>query len=90
MKALVAIALGLLLLAGVTAAPADDPEVPERYIKVVEARPLLDQKPRAVFIDVRPRPQYEETHIPGALSIPLSDLPGRVAEVPRNIRVILY
>ena len=90
MKAFLAMALGLLVLGGITTAPAGDPEVPERYIKVEQARPLLDQKTRPLFIDVRPRPQYEEMHIRGAINIPVTDIKARIAEVPKNIPVVLY
>jgi rhodanese-related sulfurtransferase len=83
-------ALALVLLGAVTPAPADDPEVPEKYIKVDEAKALVDQKRRLAFIDVRPREQYAELHIRGAVSIPLKDLPRRIAEVPKNIPVVLY
>ena len=40
MRRLLIVALGLVVVGWATAAPADDPEVPERYIKVDEARAL--------------------------------------------------
>jgi len=82
--------LALALLGGVTAAPADDPEVPEKYIGVDAAKALVDQHKRLVFIDVRPRQQYDEAHIKGALSIPLVDLSEHLGEVPKQIPVVLY
>ena len=82
--------LALALLGGVTAAPADDPEVPEKYISVNEAKALVDQHKPLVFIDVRPRPQYDETHIKGAVSIPLVDFSEHLREVPKQISVVLY
>jgi rhodanese-related sulfurtransferase len=90
MKVLLAVALGLVMLGGVAAAPAGDPEVPERYIKVAEAKALLDQKARVLFIDVRPRPQYDELHIRGAINIPVSDIAAHLSEVPKNVQVVLY
>ena len=85
--------VGLVLLAGLgwgATAPADDPEVPEKYIKVVEAKALADQNKRVSFIDVRPREHYDQTHIKGAISIPLGDLSRRLADVPKQVPVVLY
>lgn len=33
-------------------------------------------------LDVRPGEEYDAAHIPGALSIPLDQLPGRLSELP--------
>ena len=86
--------VGILLLASVMAwaapAPAGNPPVPEKYISVAEAKVLLDKRERITFIDVRDKSQYDELHIKGAINIPLGVLPSRLAEVPRNDRVILY
>jgi rhodanese-related sulfurtransferase len=90
MRWLLPAGLAAFLLAGVTAAPADDPEVPERYVKVDEVKARLDQHKRVVFIDVRPKEQYDAIHIRGARSIPLRELPNRLAEVPRKDTLVLY
>ncbi len=37
---------------------------------------------KVVLIDVRDTEQYEAGHIPGAMNIPLGELPHRLAEVP--------
>ena len=84
------VALAVAVLAGVTVAPAGDPDVPEKYIKVDEVKTRLDQKTPLTFIDVRPREQYDQSHIRGAVSIPLRELPNRLAEVPRSRAVVLY
>ena len=87
---LLPIGFAATLITGVTAAPADDPEVPERYVKVDVVKARLDQKMPVVFVDVRPKPQYDATHIRGARSIPLPELPRRLAEVPRKSFLVLY
>src|SRR5262249_19453822 len=89
-KRLLSVALVLALLGSVTAAPADDPDVPEKYIKVEEAKALLDQKTRLAFIDVRPREQFDDTHIRGAVNIPYNQLRDHLAEVPTQVPVVLY
>jgi rhodanese-related sulfurtransferase len=35
----------------------------------------------AQVVDIRQPPQFEQGHIPGALNIPMAELPGRVDEV---------
>jgi len=71
-------------------APADDPEVPEKYISVDEAKALVDKRQAVVFIDVREKPQYDDLHIKGARNIPLDSLRGRLHEVPRKNLLVLY
>ncbi len=38
----------------------------------------------AMVIDVRDPDEYAEGHVPGARSLPLSDLPARTREVPQG------
>ena len=71
-------------------APADDPEVPEKYISVDDAKALVDKRQPVVFVDVREKPQYDDLHIKGALNIPLDSLRGRLRDVPRKDLLVLY
>ena len=86
--------LAILLLAWAVSwaapAPAGNPAVPEKYISVDEAKALLDGNQRITFIDVREKPQYDDLHIKGAISIPLNVLPARLAEVSRTAFLVLY
>lgn len=50
----------------------------------------LIKKGGAVLIDVRPALEYESGHLPGAVSIPLDDLPARLKELPRHLRIVAY
>jgi rhodanese-related sulfurtransferase len=43
-----------------------------------------------VVLDVRPREEYDAGHIPGAISIPVEDLPGRLAELPADQEIVAY
>jgi rhodanese-related sulfurtransferase len=45
---------------------------------------------QAIVLDVRPAPEFAAGHIPGALSIPLDDLPDRLAELPADVDVVAY
>ena len=72
------------------AAPAGDPEVPERYLSVDAAHKLAGTAQRPIFVDVREPGQFAELHIRGARNVPLTELPKRLAEIPREPAVLLY
>lgn len=54
-----------------------------------EATTLLDQG-KVVIIDVRPREEFEAGHIPGAISMPLDELPGSASTLPKRQRIVAY
>ena len=41
-------------------------------------------------VDVRPAEEYAAGHIPAAVSIPLGELPDRLAELPADVEVVAY
>ena len=82
--------LVLLTVFSARPAPADDPEVPEKYMSVDQVNALLQQKKPLTFIDVRPKEQFDELHIRGAVSIPLKDLSSRLASVSKEDLLVLY
>jgi ArsR family transcriptional regulator len=41
-------------------------------------------------LDVRPREEYDAGHIPGAISVPLSTLESRLAQLPTDRDVVAY
>ncbi|BCW69059.1 metalloregulator ArsR/SmtB family transcription factor [Arthrobacter sp. NicSoilB8] len=41
-------------------------------------------------LDVRPGEEFEAAHIPGAISIPLEELRGRLSELPEDREVVAY
>jgi rhodanese-related sulfurtransferase/DNA-binding transcriptional ArsR family regulator len=43
-----------------------------------------------VVLDVRPGPEFAAGHIPGAVSIPLDELPDRLSELPADVEVVAY
>lgn len=43
-----------------------------------------------VVLDVRPQPEYEAGHIPGAMSVPFSDVKSRLREVPQGSEIVAY
>ena len=90
MKRLVTILLLASAAAWAAPAPAGNPEVPEKYVSVDEAKEALDKRQPITFIDVREKAQYDDLHIKGAINIPLGTLPARLAEVSRTEFIVLY
>jgi len=43
-----------------------------------------------MVLDVRPEQEYAAGHIAGALSLPVADLPARLAELPRGKEYVAY
>lgn len=43
-----------------------------------------------VVLDVRPRAEYDAGHIPGAISIPVEELSGRLADIPVDQEIVAY
>ena len=75
------------LAAGITYVPKPKPgEFPvEEFMKFLEAIPA-----DTVLLDVRNRAEVQEGTIKGALNIPADELEQRLAELPRDKRVIAF
>lgn len=58
-------------------------------ISLQEAKAEFD-KGTALFVDVRSREKYERCHIPGAISIPVSQIVARAGELPFDRLIIFY
>jgi len=43
-----------------------------------------------VLLDVRPSIEFDAGHLPGALSIPIDELPQRLAELPTEALIVTY
>ncbi len=61
-------------------------------IETVSSRQLLERMESGdvVVVDVRPKEEFDAGHIAGALSIPLAELPARLAEIPKTGSVVAY
>jgi rhodanese-related sulfurtransferase len=51
---------------------------------------LLDSGEKVVLIDLRPTKDFEQNRLPGARSLPMTDLEKRFSEIPKSGRVVLY
>ena len=67
-----------------------DPAIPIFFTGVEHVKAQLDAGNLPMLVDVRSAEEYNAGHLPRAKSIPLEVLPRRMAEIPRDIPVVLY
>jgi 3-mercaptopyruvate sulfurtransferase SseA len=72
---------------GPTPLPVDPDGVAR--VRLAEAKAAFDDG-TAVFLDVRYADDYAAGHIPGAASIPLGELEGRLGEIDPDDWIITY
>jgi hypothetical protein len=70
-----------------TAAEENYPEITR--VDVKDARAAYETG-SAVFVDVRTAEAFEQSHIAGALSIPLSELPQQLGQLSKSDWIITY
>jgi rhodanese-related sulfurtransferase/DNA-binding transcriptional ArsR family regulator len=58
----------------------------------VSRKQLLDQAKRGeiIVIDVRPRTEFDQAHLPFARSMPLDEIALRIAELPKSTEIVAY
>lgn len=58
----------------------------------VSRKQLMDQAKRGevIVIDVRPRAEFDQAHLPFARSMPLDEIAQRIAELPRSAEIVAY
>lgn len=68
------------------------PESPLEAAKRIDRPEAIKmvEEGKAVWVDVRPKDQYEIGHIKGAINIPLSELITRLKELPPHKYIITY
>jgi rhodanese-related sulfurtransferase len=105
MRKLVIALLAIFLIAGCGApaaapanAPASAPAAQEaqtidvaslgRDVDVQTAAALREQ-PDVVILDVREQNEWDEGHIPGAVFMPMGEVPSRLSEIPTDKTVIV-
>ena len=72
-----------------TATNPDDELSKARRINRDEAIKLVKEK-KAVWVDVRGKDAFDQSHIPGAISIPLTDLNEHLMQLPPRKFLITY
>jgi protein-disulfide isomerase/rhodanese-related sulfurtransferase/uncharacterized membrane protein len=59
-------------------------------IHTAEVQQLFQSDSKPVFIDVRPASQFPAGHLPGAVSVPVDQIEGRAASLPKDRIIVLY
>lgn len=67
-----------------------EPIISAPRVSPAAAKSILDTDPTAVFVDVRPKADYDKNHIPGAISIPFEEIETRYTELGANTQLIIY
>jgi hypothetical protein len=87
---------GVTPAAPVTPGPAPDPSVPlATNAGEVPRMPVAEASARAqsgevVIVDVRDAGSFAESHIEGAVNIPLGEIGARAGELPRDKLIVTY
>lgn len=71
------------------ATTAVDPVASYPRITLEESKTAFDAG-EAIFLDVRSEQEFAQAHIPGALLIPISELPERMGELDPQATYITY
>ncbi|QED25706.1 rhodanese-like domain-containing protein [Microvenator marinus] len=61
-----------------------------RYMSSTELFQKMEEDQDIVVIGVLPEDKFKEEHIPGAINIPLDQLPDRVRDFRKNQRIVVY
>lgn len=86
---LVFVLLALLVtVSACQAQPRTQDEVPRIAPSVLKGR--LDAGENVLVVDARTLGEYTARHIPGAISVPLSEIEARMDELPRDPEIVLY
>jgi rhodanese-related sulfurtransferase len=65
----------------------------EEYIDTIppdRVKKMLEGGEKILFVDLRPAGDFQKSRLPGARSIPITELQNRHQEIPKSGRVILY
>ena len=80
MKKLFLILLAAVLLTACGQDKENDREAAYMNITAEEAKVLMDTEERYIILDVRTQEEYDESHIPGAILIPNTEIEARAEE----------
>ena len=75
---------------GVTCSEAEAAKKQPTLINTSQLRELLAGKTKPLFVDVRPAKEYAAGQIPGAINIPVDDMPQRWSTLPKDRVIVFY
>lgn len=75
--------------------PSPTPVVEREYsnvprISLEELKQKFDAGAEMVILDVRSKEEFDQGHIPGAISIPWEEIKDRYTELPRDKEIVTY
>lgn len=59
-------------------------------IRTPEAKKLFEGSPKALFVDVRSAQDFAADHIPGAMNLPVEDIPQQWNKLPQDQVIVFY
>jgi rhodanese-related sulfurtransferase len=59
-------------------------------VSIQEANELIQQKTELVILDVRTVAEFDDSHIEGAINIPVDELPDRLDELSEDDELLVY
>jgi 3-mercaptopyruvate sulfurtransferase SseA len=65
-------------------------DVTPEFIHLSDFVDEIIRRGKIVIVDVRSREEYEESHIKGAISVPLNEVASRAGEIPKDGLAVLY
>jgi protein-disulfide isomerase/rhodanese-related sulfurtransferase/uncharacterized membrane protein len=75
---------------GVTCSESEALMKQPTMINTSQLRELLNGKTKPLFVDVRSAKEYAKDRIPGAINIPVDDMPKRWSALPRDRVIVFY
>ncbi len=81
MKKLILILLAVMLFTACGQAKENDREATYMNITAAEAKEIMDSQEGYIILDVRTQEEYDESHIPGAILIPNTEIRERAEKV---------
>ena len=75
---------------GVTCSEAEAAKKQPTLINTSQLREILTDKTKPLFVDVRPAKEYAEGRIPGAINIPVDDMPQHWSTLPKDRVIVFY
>jgi protein-disulfide isomerase/rhodanese-related sulfurtransferase len=75
---------------GVACSEAEAAMKQPSLINTSQLQEILTGKAKPLFVDVRPAKEFAEGQIPGAINIPVDDMPQRWSSLPKGRVVVFY
>lgn len=92
MKRLIILCLAVLFLTACGQTMENNQEAVYMNITAEEAKQMMDTEENYIILDVRTQEEYDESHIPGAILIPNTEIEARAeSELPdKDQKILVY